>query len=111
MPGATASATWNCRMQSAILPIPPTTMPARVLVLMLPPPRIPAHLPGRALEMLIDDQALHLARALANLMRLDVAPVARHRILVHETIAAVDLHCLIGRALRRFRGVELGHGS
>src|SRR5579864_7687862 len=45
----------------------------------------------RAQEMARDEDALHLARPLADLVDLDVAVVAGDRRLLHEPVAAVDL--------------------
>ena len=53
------------------------------------------------LQMLGNDLPLHLARAFADLMDLDVAPEARDRVLVHKSIAAVNLHSLIRAAFGR----------
>src|SRR5690349_11644739 len=105
----TNSARWGWSRQSATLAAAPSTAPARMLTLTRPAP--PRSLEGRAapLEVLEDDLALHLARALADLVHLDVSPEARHGIFVHEAVAAVDLHRLIAGALGRLGGVELGH--
>src|SRR5579875_2146616 len=62
-------------------------------------------------EIFCNQDPLHLAGAFADLVDLDVAPVARDGKIVHETIAAVDLHSLVGGSLRGFRGEELGHCS
>lgn len=62
-----------------------------------------------AAKLLGDQHTLHLACALANLVDLDAAPVARHRIFIHKAIAAMDLYRLVCRALGRLGRKELGH--
>src|SRR5262245_49027629 len=55
-----------------------------------------------------DDQPLNLARAFADRAQLDVAEVFFRRVVLHESIAAVDLDALLGRAYRDLARVELG---
>src|SRR6266567_8466566 len=52
---------------------------------------------------------LHLAGTFTNFVDFDAAPVARNRKFVHETIATMDLHSLVGSSLGHLRGKELGH--
>src|SRR3712207_4003004 len=56
-----------------------------------------------------DDLAVYLAGALADLVDLDLPPVARHRATLHEPLAAVDLDRLVGGPLRSLRSEDLGH--
>src|SRR6266511_3054231 len=55
-----------------------------------------------------DEDAHHLAGALADLQDLGVAVEARHRELVHVAVAAVHLDRLARGGHRRLRGVQLG---
>src|ERR1700737_1825490 len=56
-----------------------------------------------------DQHPLHLGRPLADLIDLHIAPVARDRIVLDETVAAVDLNRLVCRALGGLRRVQLAH--
>src|SRR6187401_1493672 len=55
-----------------------------------------------------DDQPLYLARALADRAELDVAEILFRRVVLHEAVAAVNLHALLGGANRNLARVELG---
>src|SRR6476646_7972693 len=46
-----------------------------------------------------DEHPLDLGGAFLDLVDLDVAPVARHWVVLHEAVSAVDLDRVIGRAL------------
>src|SRR5580658_9219243 len=61
-------------------------------------------------ELACDDQALDLAGAFAYSAELDVAIELFDRIILGETVAAVDLHRLVGGAHRDLRSKQLGHG-
>src|SRR5712691_4830820 len=58
-------------------------------------------------EQLADHHALHLVRAFADLQDLLVAVEPRDRVLLHETVAAVDLQRRVCGAVREQAGVEL----
>src|SRR5579859_6075868 len=58
-----------------------------------------------------DHQALDLAGPLADLIDLDIAPVARHWKFIHEPVATMNLYRLVCRSLRHFRGEKLGNRS
>src|SRR5712691_6390476 len=58
-------------------------------------------------EQLADHHALHLVRAFADLQDLLVAVEPRDRVLLHETVAAVDLERGVGGAVREQARVEL----
>src|SRR6185369_2626850 len=89
------------------------------------PPRTPAtsagteesataalpHHPAQAQELAGDDQALDLARALADRAQLRVPKVALHRVVLDVAVAPVDLHRLHGHLDGGLAGVELGHGG
>src|ERR1700693_3981438 len=63
------------------------------------------HLEG-AKQMAGDEDALHLAGALAALVDLHVTIETRHGGLLHETGAAVDLDGLVGAGCRNLRSVQ-----
>src|SRR5580700_3520228 len=68
-------------------------------------------IPSFALEELPrDHQALDLAGAFANGAQLDVAIELFDRIVLGETVTAVDLHRLVGGAHRNFGSKQFGHG-
>src|SRR5688572_10498685 len=60
-------------------------------------------------EVTRDDDALDLARALADRAQLRVAPHALDRILAAVPVAAVDLDRVVGDAHRDLGGMELRH--
>src|SRR6266516_7814817 len=49
-----------------------------------------------AAEGFSDQHALHFACALSDFVGLDIAPVARYGIFIHEAITAMNLYRLIG---------------
>src|SRR5258706_8140989 len=53
--------------------------------------------------------SLHLAGTFTNFVDFNAAPVARNRKFIHEAVAAMDLHGLVGSSFGRLRGKELGH--
>src|SRR5436305_10380461 len=57
-----------------------------------------------------DHEALNLARALADGGQLHIAEVLLGGIVLHETVAAVDLDAVVGDLHRDLAGVQLGHG-
>src|SRR5579863_3281662 len=61
-------------------------------------------------QVAADHHTLHFVRAFADLVDLAIAPIARHRILVHEPVAAVDLHGRVRAAPRHLTRKELCHG-
>src|ERR1700730_12182642 len=60
-------------------------------------------------QMAGDQDALHLARPLTDLVDLDVTIQASYGRLLHESHAAVDLHRLVGARCGHFGGVQLRH--
>src|SRR5690349_18555679 len=66
-----------------------------VPVTLLPPKQLPSN-----------DQTLNLARAFADRAEFHVAKVLLCRIVLHESVAAVDLHALFGRTDGDFTGIE-----
>src|SRR5688572_17951010 len=58
-----------------------------------------------------DDEALNLARPLADRGELDVAEVLLRGVILHEPVAAVDLHAILGGAHGNLARVQLGHRS
>src|SRR5687767_1785472 len=60
-------------------------------------------------EMAGNDQALNLARPLANRRELHVAEELLGRVVLHEAVAAVNLHAVLGRAHGDLARIELGH--
>src|SRR5262245_39036365 len=60
-------------------------------------------------EMAGDDQSLNLARALADRGQLHVAEELLGRVVLHEAVAAVDLHAVFGGAHGNLARIELGH--
>src|SRR5437588_10168584 len=67
-----------------------------------PTPCLQAKVPG-------DHHALNLIRPLADLQDLLVAVQARDWVLVHETVAAVNLETPVRRPVRKLPGEELRH--
>src|SRR5262245_25181082 len=68
-----------------------------------------AHHAAQAQELPGDDQALDLARALADRAELAVAQVALDRVVLHEAVATVDLDRVEGDLHCHLAGIELGH--
>src|SRR6266516_4000588 len=60
-------------------------------------------------EVFSNHHALYLAGAFTDFIDFHTAPVTRDGKFVHEAIAAVYLHRLIGSAFGSFRGKELGY--
>ena len=56
-----------------------------------------------------DDQPLDLARAFADRGQLDVAEVLLGRIVLHEAVAAVDLHAVVGDLHGDLARIQLRH--
>ena len=56
-----------------------------------------------------DDEPLNLARAFADRRQLDVAEVLLGRVVLHEPVAAVNLHAVVGRLDRDLARIELRH--
>src|SRR4051812_42757420 len=70
----------------------------------------PARCLTRQPQLPCDQHALDLAGALADLQDLGVAPHTGDRVLVHETVAAVDLRGVTGVVHGDDGGVQLGEG-
>src|SRR5947207_8745752 len=64
---------------------------------------------GLGPEKSSDEYPLDLRRPLPYLIHLDVPPVPRHGIVLHEPVPPVDLHRVVRRPLRRLRRVQLRH--
>src|ERR1700732_173171 len=60
-------------------------------------------------HQLPDRLQLHVRGALVDLADLRVAVKLLHRVILHEPVAAEDLHRLARAALRHLRGEVLGH--
>src|SRR5512134_2494344 len=56
-----------------------------------------------------NDEPLDLARALSDGRELDVAEVLLGDVILHEPVAAVDLHAVLGNAHGNLARVQLGH--
>ena len=58
-----------------------------------------------------DDDTQDFRGAFANFQEFLIPVEAFNVIFLHETIAAVELDCVLGRAAHHFRSVEFCHGS
>ena len=62
-------------------------------------------------ELAGDDESLNLAGAFADGEELHVAEVFLCRVVLHESVAAVDLHALFGDPHSGLAGVQFCHGG